>query len=82
MQSLWWTPTQTSSPGLLSQRTLNRWSDSRCASWTLRMQSRAPGINLLDASNLFADRDRTADSVVRVASGPLGAMGTADAVDP
>ena len=31
-------------------------------------QSRAPGINLLD-TRVFADRDRTADSVVRVAKG-------------
>ena len=31
-------------------------------------QGRAPGINLLDA-RIFADRDRTADSVVRVAKG-------------
>ena len=31
-------------------------------------QSRAPGINLLD-TRIFADRDRTADSVVRVAKG-------------
>ena len=31
-------------------------------------QSRAPGINLLD-TRVFADRDRTADSVVRVARG-------------
>ncbi len=31
-------------------------------------ESRAPGINLLD-TRIFADRDRTADSVVRVAKG-------------
>ena len=31
-------------------------------------QTRAPGINLLD-TRIFADRDRTADSVVRVAKG-------------
>ena len=31
-------------------------------------QSRAPGVNLLD-TRVFADRDRTADSVVRVARG-------------
>ena len=31
-------------------------------------QSRAPGINLLD-TRIFSDRDRTADSVVRVAKG-------------
>ena len=30
--------------------------------------ARAPGVNLLDA-RIFADRDRTADSVVRVAKG-------------
>ena len=31
-------------------------------------ESRSPGINLLD-TRVFADRDRTADSVVRVAKG-------------
>ena len=31
-------------------------------------ESRSPGINLLD-TRIFADRDRTADSVVRVAKG-------------
>ena len=31
-------------------------------------ETRAPGINLLD-TRIFADRDRTADSVVRVAKG-------------
>ncbi len=34
----------------------------------LAEESRAPGINLLD-TRVFADRDRTADSVVRVAKG-------------
>ena len=34
----------------------------------LAYRSRAPGINLLD-TRVFADRDRTADSVVRVAKG-------------
>ena len=41
----------------------------------------APGINLLD-TRVFADRDRTADSVVRVARGPVGAVGSQDAVHP
>ena len=41
----------------------------------------SPGINLLD-TRVFADRDRTADSVVRVAKGTVGAVGTEDAVDP
>ena len=44
-------------------------------------QTRSPGINLLD-TRVFADRDRTADSVVRVAKGPVGAVGTPDAVHP
>ena len=34
----------------------------------LSVETRAPGINLLD-TRIFADRDRTADSVVRVAKG-------------
>ena len=44
-------------------------------------QRRAPGINLLD-TRIFTDRDRTADSVVRVAKGLVGAVGAEDAVDP
>ena len=44
-------------------------------------ETRSPGINLLD-TRVFADRDRTADSVVRVAKGPVGAVGAEDAVHP
>ena len=41
----------------------------------------SPGVNLLD-TRIFADRDRTADSVVRVARGPVGPVGSPDAVHP
>ena len=41
----------------------------------------APGINLLD-TRIFADRDRTADSVVRGGPGTVGAVGSPDAVHP
>ena len=44
-------------------------------------ETRAPGINLLD-TRIFSDRDRTADSVVRVAKGLWGAVGAEDAVHP
>ena len=41
----------------------------------------APGINLLDA-RIFADRDRTADSVVAGGPRPVGPVGSPDAVHP
>ena len=44
-------------------------------------ESRAPGINLLD-TRIFSDRDRTADSVVRVAKGLWEQWGPEDAVHP
>ena len=44
-------------------------------------ESRSPGINLLD-TRIFADRDRTADSVVRVAKGLWEQWGSEDAVHP
>ena len=55
----WWPASSNTSPSP---------SSTGCDSSTCRDESRSPGINLLD-TRVFADRDRTADSVVRVAKG-------------
>ena len=62
----WW-------PGLMQARPPSP-SPAGYGSSTCPTRTRSPGINLLD-TRIFSDRDRTADSVVRVAKGPVGSSG-------
>ena len=73
------TPTPTSLPA--SSRTFPRSLVERVRLIDLADEDAFPGINLLD-TRVFADRDRTADSVVQRRPRALGAVGTAHAVDP